>query len=173
MKEKNSFLGTVGAIWGIFGWVALIGYAVYKLSIPIREMKLAEFEWYHWAVMVLLTVSLFYFKGYRAFQGTIAPRIAVRARYLRSHPRLLWLLLAPLFCMGFFHIAKRKQVTTVLMTTAMVILIILVRQLPSPWRGIVDVSIFVSLGWGTLCIVWYGVKGLTAVSFPHPTYIDE
>ena len=171
--KNNSFLGTIGAIWGIIGWVALIGYAVYKLSIPIREIIPAELEWYHWTVMVLFTVGLFYFKGYRAFQQVIAPRIAVRARYIRSHPRLLWLLLAPLFSMGYFHIARRKQIVTFVMTVTMVALIILVRQLPDPWRGIVDVSIFVSLGWGIVCIIWFGVKGLTAVSFPYPTHIEE
>ena len=173
MNEKSSFAGTIGAIWGIVGWVVIPGYAVYKLSKPVTELIFTDLAWYHWVAMVLFGTILFYFKAYRGFQRIIAPRIAVRARYLRTHPRPIWLLLAPLFCMGFFHIIRRKQIITILMTVAMVTLIFLVRLLPSPWRGIVDVSILLALGWGALSIIWYGVVGLTTVSFPHPTYINE
>jgi len=172
MNTKHSLLGTVGAVWGIFGWVMVLGYAIYRLSKPVIALNVADMRWYHWVVVLVFTGLLLYFKGYHLFQRGIAPRIGARARYLREHPRLLWVLFAPLFCMGYFHIIRRKQVVSVVMTTAMIILIILVKQLPSPWRAVVDVGILSALSWGVLTIVWYGVKGLTAVSFPYATYIE-
>ena len=169
---KHNLLGTVGAVWGIIGWVMILGYAIYRLSKPVLTLDMAHMRWFHWAIMLIFAAGLLYFKGYRLFQRGIAPRIGARARYLREHPRPLWLLLAPLFCMGYFHIIRRKQIVSIVMTTVMIMLIILVKQLPSPWRAVVDVGILSALSWGLLTIVWYGVKGLTAVSFPYPTYID-
>ncbi len=171
--KNNNLLGTIGAIWGIIGWIALLAYAVYKLSIPVFSLKPADLEWYHWLVLVLNALFLVYMKGVRGFQRSLAPRIVTRGRYLRAHPHLLWTLFAPLFCMGYFHIIRRKQIVTIVMTVFMVILIVIVRGLPYPWRGVLDTGILLALGWGIVQLVRFGIGGLTAVSFPYPTYIED
>ena len=50
--------------------------------------------------------------------------------------------------MGFFDSTpKRKQIAYGL-TLMVIVLILLVEQLPQPWRGIVDAGVLLGLGWG-------------------------
>jgi len=46
---------------------------------------------------------MLYSEGYKGFQKGYSPRVAARGHYLRDHSTLLRAILAPLFCMGFFH----------------------------------------------------------------------
>ena len=173
MNTKHSLFGTIGAIWGLLGVVAFVGYAVYRLSGTVFAISPAELKWYHWLVLIVNGLILFYLEGYRGFQRGLAPRVGARARYIRSEPRLLWVLFAPVFCMGYFHIIRRKQISTILLTIFIILIIIWMRTLPPPWRGVLDVGVLVALSWGIVQLIWYGVLGLTAVSYPHSTYINE
>jgi hypothetical protein len=109
-----------------------------------------------------------YFEGYKAFQLGFSPRVAARARYLRDHPSLLHALLAPLFCMAYFHASRRRQITSISVTAGIIVLVILVRMLPQPWRGIIDGGVVVGLAWGLVTLALFGYQALTNSSFPYP-----
>lgn len=173
MNTKHSLFGTIGSIWGLIGVLLFVGYAIYRLSGTVFSITLAELEWYHWLVLIVNGLILLYLEGYRGFQRGLAPRVGARARHIRNHPHPLWVLFAPVFCMGYFHIIRRKQISTILLTIFIILIIIWMRTLPPPWRGVLDVGVLVALSWGIVQLVWYGVLGLTAVSYPHSTYIDE
>ena len=51
-------------------------------------------------------------------------------------------------------------VGTVVLVTMIVLLVVAVRQLPQPWRGIVDLGVVVGLFAGALSIVFFAVQAV-------------
>jgi hypothetical protein len=171
MREK--IIGKIGAIWGLAGVFALIGSAVYRLSIIAVNAFSYQFLWYHWTCLTLLIYFMAYAEGFRAFQQGFSPRVAARAKYLNDHPVLLHSLLAPLFCMAYFHAPRRRRITSISVTTGIIILVILVRLLPQPWRGIVDGGVVVGLAWGLVTLFIFSVQAFTTDTFNHPPEVPE
>ncbi len=166
-------MGNIRALWGLAGVFLLLGSAVYRLT-PLAADALAyDLRWYHWAFLVLVLIFMAYAEGYRAFQQGFSPRVAARARYLRSHRNALHAFLAPLFCMGYFHAPKRRRVTSLSVTAGIIILIILVRFLPQPWRGIVDAGVVVGLAWGLVSLVIFSIQAFTAAGFEYSPEVPE
>jgi hypothetical protein len=114
-----------------------------------------------------------YVEGYRAFQQGFSPRVAARARHLRDHPILLHAVLAPLFCMAYFHAQRKRQITSLSVTAGIIILVLLVRLLSQPWRGIIDGGVVVGLAWGLVSLVVFGYQALTADRFPYSPEVPE
>ena len=80
------------------------------------------------------------------------------------------MLLAPAYCMAFFHATKRRLVVAWIVTAGVVVLIVLVGLTPQPWRGIIDAGVIVGLGYGVvsilLFIVW-AVSGRVPLGPPE------
>ena len=166
-------IGTLGALWGTGGILLIVGYAAIRLTYPASEAFTYDFQWYHWGLLAANTAVVIYAKAYRGFQKGLSPRIAARVRYLRENPTLPRVALAPLFCLGYFHIARRKQISIVTLTVVMVVLILLVRLLGQPWRGIIDLGIVAGLAWGFITILFYTAKALTSKDFDYPPLIAK
>ncbi len=158
----------LGAIWGVLGVALLLSSAVYRLGLvafdATTHYPLLQSPW---PAALLLALLLGLLKGRFVFQRAFAPRIAARARALRSHDRWGHQLLAPLFCMTYFHTNRKRQVVSIGVSSGVVVLIILVRQLEQPLRGIIDLGVAVGLAWGVLAILFYGFRALTAADFPY------
>jgi hypothetical protein len=105
-------------------------------------------------------------EGYRAFHQNFSPRVVVRAQYLSAHPRPLFVALAPLYCMGLLHATRRRLITSWALTIGIVAIVLLVRGLPRPWRGIVDAGVVAGLTCGVLSIVYFTVRGLRGAPMP-------
>ena len=166
-------IGIFGAFWGLAGVVLLLGSAVYRLA-PLAVGAFShDFLWYHWTTLLLIVLFMSYAEGYRGFQQRFSPRVAARARYLKDHPRLLNTLLAPFFCMGYFHASKRRRITSVSLTAGIIVLILLVRVLPQPWRGIVDAGVVIGLVWGILSLLAFSLRAFTSERFPYPPEVPE
>lgn len=160
-------MGILGAIWGLGGVALLLIYTIYRLTPMATEAFTYNFYWYHWAVLIVNTGLMLLLEGYRGFQKGLSPRMAARAKYLAGHPNLLHSLLAPLFCMGYFYIVKRRQISTIILTVVIIGFILLVRLLDQPWRGIVDVGVVMGLSWGLASTVIFGVQAFTQDTFNH------
>jgi hypothetical protein len=171
MNEK--IIGKIGAIWGLAGVFSLIGSAVYRLSIIAVNAFSYQFLWYHWTCLTLLIYFMAYVEGFRAFQQGFSPRVAARAKYLNDHPDLIRSLLAPVFCMAYFHAPRRRRITSISVTIGIIILVILVRLLPQPWRGIVDGSVVVGLAWGLVSLIVFGYQALTSEQFPYSPEVPD
>ena len=138
-------LGLGGAIWGVLGVVALLAYSLFRLwpcAVGTFEVPLT---WYHWAALVVYVVFMAYSEGYRGFQQAFSPRVVARAKYLSQNPRPLHVALAPLFCMGYFYATRRRLIVVYVLTIFIVLLIVLIRLLDQPWRGIIDAGVLVGL----------------------------
>jgi len=163
----------LGAFWGLAGVALLLGSAVYRMTPWAIEAFAQKFSWYHYTALLLIVFIMAYAEGYRAFQKGFSPRVAARARYLRDHARWPHILFAPLFCMGFFHTSRRRQITSISVTTGIIVLVFLVKMLPQPWRGIVDAGVVVGLVWGLVSLVLFGIQALSAESFPYSPEVPE
>jgi len=166
-------LGTFAALWGLAGVSIIIGSAVYRLTPLAVDAFAYALLWYHWAALALIVLFMAYSEGYRAFQQGFSPRVAARARYLRQNPRALHAVLAPLFCMGFFYATTRRKITSISVTLGIIVLVVLVRLLPQPWRGIVDAGVVVGLVWGLAALFVFSFLALTSKAFHYSPEVPE
>ncbi|MEZ0372320.1 MAG: hypothetical protein ACAI44_24740, partial [Candidatus Sericytochromatia bacterium] len=106
-----------------------------------------------WATLTGWTAFMAYSEGYRGFQKQFSPRFAARTRWLLEHADWPQTLLAPLFCMGFFGTTRKRKAVAYGLTAGIVLLVILIRLLPQPWRGIVDAGVLIGLLWGLVSVL--------------------
>lgn len=163
----------IGALWGLTGVMLLLASAVYRLTPLALDAAGYELRWYHWTFFAFVLLFMAYLEGYRAFQQGFSPRVAARARYLRTHRNTLHAVLAPLFCMGYFHAPKKRRVTSLSVTAGIIVLVLIVRFLPQPWRGIVDAGVVVGLAWGLISLVIFGFQAFTRERFDYPPEVPE
>jgi hypothetical protein len=171
--RESILLSRLGAFWGLAGVILLLAGAVYRLTPLAVDALSHDFLWYHWIALVLVVFFMAYFEGYLAFQQAFSPRVAARARYLLTHHNRLHALLAPLFCMAYFHAPRRRRIASISVTAGIIVLVVLVRFLAQPWRGIIDGGVVVGLSWGLVSLTFFGFQALTAERFPHSPEVPE
>jgi len=164
-RRGAEIIGILGAFWGLAGVSLLLGSAVYRLSLLAIDAFSYTLHWHHWLALAAIVLFMAYSEGYRAFQKGFSPRVVARARYLKLHPQPLHAALAPLFCMGFLHATKRRQITSISVTAGIIVLVLLVRLLPQPWRGIVDAGVVVGLMWGLISLGVFALRAFLAEEF--------
>ncbi len=171
-NERN-MLGAFGAIWGLAGLSLLLVSVIYRLALVTMEGFSYEFFWYHWVALVLNVLFAAYAKGYRGFQKGFSPRVAARAKYLKNYPNVLYAVLAPFFCIGYFHASKKIKVVSTLLTVAIIILIFVIRLLPQPWRGIIDLGVVIGLTWGLISLLIFSLQAFTSEKFQHSPKVPQ
>jgi hypothetical protein len=112
-------------------------------------------------------------EGYRGFQKKFSPRTAARVKYLRDHPTWPRVLLAPFFCMGYFYAKRKTRIIAICLTLGIILLVVLVRFLDQPWRGIVDFGVVLGLSYGLISFALYTAKALFAPSFEFSPEVPE
>ena len=160
-------VGWLAALWGLSGVCLLLAFAIARLvGIGLASFDY-QFAWYHWLILLANIVFMAYSEGYKGFQKAYSPRFAARIRHLREHPRLSHFILAPLFSMGYFHTTRKRLLVTYVLTAVIILLIIIVHQLPQPWRGILDIGVVVGLCWGLVSILTFSWQALRRADFPY------
>ena len=161
-------LGRIAALWGLGGVVGILGFAIYRLANKaMGAFPTDTWAWYHWVVAVVAVVFMAHSEGYKGFQKSFSPRTAARVRYLVTDNSWLRRLLAPVFCMGYFHATKRTRIVAFVLPVAIFLVVMLMELIPNPWRGIIDLGVVVGLSWGVISLILFSVKALMAKSFPH------
>ena len=145
-------VGIIGAIWGITGLSLIFSSALYRLYPYAQELCGTSLEWFHWVSLAASLLFMGYAEGYKGFHLKFSPRAAARALYLKNNPTFARVLFAPFFCMGFFHATRKRKIVAYSLTAMIILLIVLMRQLAQPWRGIVDAGVLLGLGWGLVSI---------------------
>jgi hypothetical protein len=173
MEKRPSILGILGALWGLGGVLALLLSACFRLWPKAVDAFTHPFAWYHWASLVVVVLGMAYAEGYKGFQKAFSPRTAARARHLRQNPRIDHVLLAPFFCMGYFHATKRRQITSISLTLGIIVLIILVSFVAQPWRGIIDAGVVVGLMWGIVSLFMFSIQAFGAGEFPYSAEVPN
>lgn len=75
--------------------------------------------------------------------------------------------------MGYFYATRRRKITSISVTIGIIVLVILVRLLPQPWRGIIDGGVVVGLAWGLISLFLFSVKAFTSASFNYSPEVPE
>ncbi|MFP4155256.1 MAG: hypothetical protein ACLFSG_06145 [Halothiobacillaceae bacterium] len=167
------WFGLAGAIWGLLGIFALVGWAVIRLSENAWLALDMPWSTVQWGFFVDWLVFMIYGEGYRGFQKGFSPRVVARAVHLARNPVWWHVLLAPAYCMGFVHATPRRRLVSILVTSGIVVLVLLVSQLPQPWHGIVDFGVVAGLVYGLFFIAWYAIGHLLGRPVDHPADVPE
>jgi len=162
------------ALWGVLWVTALLSQAIVRLLPraiePWTEGRMSVLQM---ALYVGVVVVMAYSEGYRAFQLRFSPRVVSRAVHLGKNPKPLHVALALFFCMSLFHSTKRQKTVSWFFVFGIIILVVLVRQLSQPWRGIIDGGVVVGLGWGVAAIWWIFGRALMGHAAPEPPDLPE
>lgn len=151
----------------------LLGSAVCRLAPLAMDAFSYEFQWYHSFSLGAVVLFMAYAEGYRGFHKRFSPRVAARARYLKNHPKASHVLFAPFFCMSYFYAPRKRKITSISLTAGIIVLIILVRLVPQPWRGIIDAGVVIGLAWGIISILVFGFQAVASAEFNYPPEIPE
>jgi hypothetical protein len=166
-------MGIFGAVWGVAGVIMLLVGAVYRLSGAAFGAFSSPWLWHHWLFLLFVIGAMAYAEGYRGFQQRFSPRVAARAKYLMHHPGMFRALCGPVFCMGFFHATKRRKITSISVTAGIVVLVLLVRAVPQPWRGIIDMGVVTGLTWGIISIIIFSIQAFLSDRFDYPPDVPD
>jgi hypothetical protein len=145
----------VGFVWGVGGILLLLLFAIARLSPMALELATLSLQQIHWLALAVSILYMMYAEGYKGFHLAFAPRVVARANYLAHNPRVLHLILAPLFCMGYIYATPKRQFMSFALTTMIICFVLLVRVLPQPWRGIIDAGVVAGLALGVMSICYF------------------
>jgi hypothetical protein len=155
------------ALWGIAGVLAILVDAVARLLpivVDLADYTLAPAEL---AALIGWIVVMAIGEGWRGFHRQFSPRVVTRALHLEARRSPRWVIvLAPLYCMGLVYATRRRLLTSWILTFGIVALVVAVRELAQPWRGIVDAGVVVGLAIGTLSIVYFVVRAARGHAIP-------
>ena len=62
--------------------------------------------------------------------------------------------------MGFYAAPRRVMYTVYAITSMIVILVLIMRTVDQPWRGIIDAGVVVGLSWGTIATLLLGMQAM-------------
>lgn len=155
----------IGAFWGVSGVVAMLCYAIARLLPNALESLQSELSLTQWFVLLVWCIYMLITEGYQGFQKQLSPRIVARAQYIQKHGNLTIVLLAPLFCLSYFYATKKRLIVSYGLTLAIILFVVVARQLPAPWRGIVDAGVVLGLGYGVVWIIIYAAKAKNNVTY--------
>jgi hypothetical protein len=154
-------LGWVIFAWGIGGVLLILLQAVVRLT----PMALAVFDGtltaVHWVAVVLWSAFMIYSEAWRGFHLRFSPRAVVRSLALAREKPPLLALLAPLVAMGLLYATRRRLIASYVLLIMIVAVVVAVRMLPHPWRGIVDVGVVLGLLGGALSLLFHTILALT------------
>ena len=156
------------ALWGIGGVVALLANAIYRLTpyaLELAELSLSVVEILALVAWVALNA---YSEGYRGFQRMFSPRVVARARALDADPQPWLVVVAPLYCMGLVYATRKRLIISWVLTLAIIAIVVVVRRLDQPWRGIIDAGVVVGLAWGAISIVYFAARSFAGHAMPVP-----
>lgn len=160
--------------WGIAGVILLLASAIARLSPYAFDLFTLPLSIFQQLLLVGFALFMLYSEGWKGFHLNFAPRVVARAAGLRRQPTPLLVVLAPLVCMGYLHATRKRRLISLILTSGIILLVLLVRLLPQPWRGIIDTGVVLGLGFGILSILWHwlrhDLRGITpaiAADFPE------
>jgi hypothetical protein len=139
------------ALWGVLAIAGTFVDGIVRLGMRAYTEMSPGISAGQWIAFALLTLMMTYIEGYRALQRRFVPSVVTRAWKAGARP--LWATLAPLYAVSLVGAPLRTIARSFLGISMIVLCVVLVRQLPSPWRGIIDAAVACALGWGLIALL--------------------
>lgn len=153
--------------WGVGGVMLLFGQAIFRLGQrAVEPLEAGGLSTLDLGFYALSLAFMGYAEGYRAFQLKYAPRVVKRALHLAAHPSPGYVLLAPFYCMGLIHASRRRLISSWAVLLGIVGLVLVVRLLAQPWRGMVDAGVVLGLTWGVVALLVWAIRGISGTPVP-------
>jgi len=168
-----TLLGRVAFAWGIAGVLLLLGQALLRLIPLAWGAVTSDLSTLQWAVLAVWVVVMAHAEGYRGFHLRFSPRVVARALWLADNARPGLAVAAPVFCMSLFGASKKGMLVSRLLVVGIFGLVMAVRTLPQPWRGIIDAGVVAGLGIGTASILWHVARALGGTPPPMPPDLPD
>jgi hypothetical protein len=160
-------------LWGLAGVLALLGQAIYRLTPYAIDAATHPLTLFQLVVLIGWVAMNAYAEGYRGFHRAFSPRVVARAQALDADPRPWLVAIAPLYCMGLVHATRKRLVVSWILALGIVAIVIAVRLLDQPWRGIIDAGVVVGLGLGCVSILYYVVLARRGQPMPVSPDLPE
>jgi hypothetical protein len=155
--------------WAVASVLLVLGQAVFRLGrIALDAFTHYQLSAVQWAVALAWLAFMLHSEGYRGFHQAFSPRVVARALHLGRRPRAWLVLLAPLYCMSLVHASRKRQITSWIVLSMIVGLVIGVRQMPQPYRGIIDLGVIAGLAFGMGSVIYHLVRGVRGLAPPVP-----
>lgn len=146
--------------WSVGGVLAVLLEAIVRLAPIAFGLVGARLGPVEWAVAVAWSAFMLWSEAWRGFHLRFAPRVVVRSLWIAEAGSAWHKALAPVVAMGLLHATRRRLVATWVLVAAIVLLILVIRWLPPPWRAIVDLGVVLGLSGGALSVVVHAVRAL-------------
>jgi len=154
--------------------VLLLLDAVVRLTpFALDALFEGQLELWHWVFFALWMGFMGYTEGYRGFYQRVGPSTAARAFYLADERPRKHVILAPIFCMAMYHADRRTLIVRWSLLVGIIILILIIRQMPQPLRGLVDAGVVLGLGIGLVSLLIFYVRGLLGNVDPVPDFPES
>ena len=153
----------------LWAWVGLM---VMLLEPAVRLSEVAHTGWVQssprpWLGYLIATLTMLYIEGYRGFHRAFSPAFAKRCLELATTQSRLQRLLAPLVAMGLVGVDRKTLRRMWTLTFMIVGFVIVIRQLPQPYRGMVDAGVAAALVMGALSSTWHLLRCLALGTDTH------
>ena len=154
MKRPRAARELAITTWAVAGVALMLGEAVVRMGTRTLHLLRDGLAPPAWAALVVVVALFCYGEGYHALQKRFVPRVVARAvAFAETASGCLPLLGAPLFALGLVGASRRELLRAWLGVILIVVAIMGVRTLPSPWRAIVDAGVTAALAWGLVALV--------------------
>lgn len=150
--------GWVVFAWGVGGVVLVLLQAVGRLTPKALEVFDGTLTAGHWVGVILWTAFMLYTEAWRGFHKQFSPRVVVRSLGIARDPVPWRVALAPVIAMGLLYGTRKRLLVSRILIVVIVGFVLVIRALPHPWRGIVDVGVVLGLLGGTLSIGWFTLR---------------
>ncbi len=155
------------AAYGVLGVLSILSSAVIRLTPLAIEALQSGLTTVQWVVLVVWVAFMAHAEGYRGFHTRLSPRVVSRAAYLLHGKLTPWrVIFAPFFCTRLFGASKKGMWTSRILLSGIFCLIVIVKQLDQPWRGIIDAGVVLGLSMGMLSIIYYAVRAIGGTPSP-------
>jgi hypothetical protein len=165
MPRKINIVVYLGVGWAVIGLTLIFVSAMVRLVPHAIEALGAGLSFGSWIILLVWCAFMLFTEGYKGFQKQFSPRFAARALYLLNNPRPAYLLLAPLFCAGFICTTSKRKLSVLLLSLGIVLLVVGVRHIAQPWRGIIDIGVIIGLLYGLVTIYYLTIRAVITKNY--------
>ena len=165
--------GRIAYVWGIGGVALAVVDALIRLTPIAIDAFRQPLGVAHWTFLAVWMVFMVIVEGVRGFHGSFSPRVVARAEHLLEHARPVDVVLAPFFCSGLYGTTRRRLIAGWGMITGIVSVVVAVRLLAQPWRGLIDAGVVAGLSVGLLSVAIWFVRARRGGDLPFGPELSE